>query len=236
MKEILDLMKTKMDNDHYQKFIYTFSSGKRIRPTLMKNACSYLKKDFSPLVDAAAAIEVMHCMSLAHDDIIDKAEERRGMTPFYKKFGTNSAVLFGDLFATLSMEMLAEKYNKEIYLEFLRSLNNMIKGQIMEIENKVIDIESYLTYAEKKTSSLFVLCAKAPLLYYNMKDDKLVKFAQEFGILYQIVNDMNGKGNSEIGILNFVSEKDAKERASETMSNLQNMNIGVMETILESIN
>src|SRR3990167_125492 len=75
--EILHFMKKRLDKNYYEKFSFAFNSGKRIRPRLMKNICDYLKKDFRPLLPAAAAIEVMHCMSLAHDDIVDKAVTRR---------------------------------------------------------------------------------------------------------------------------------------------------------------
>ena len=209
--EILHFMKKRLDKNYYEKFRFAFNSGKRVRPRLMKNICDHLKKDFRPLLPAAAAIEVMHCMSLAHDDIVDKAVTRRDKPAFYQKYGTNSAVLFGDLFAITAIEIFAENYTKEIYLEFLKTFKEMVEGQIMETENKIKDIDSYHTYAEKKTASLFVLSAKIPLIYYGINDDKILEFTKEFGLLFQISNDIAGKNDRELSILNFISNEEARK-------------------------
>jgi len=231
--EILHFMKQRLDKDYYEKFSFAFNSGKRIRPRLMKNVCIHIGKDFRPLLPAAAAVEVMHCMSLAHDDIVDEANMRRNKTSFYKKYGTNSAVLFGDLFAITAIEIIAENYAKEIYLEFLKTFREMVEGQIMEIENKVNGVDSYFTYAEKKTASLFVLSAKIPLMHYGIKDDKILEFTKEFGLLFQIANDVAGKGNKELSILNFISNEEARNTISDKEDHLRKIYMRSMDGILE---
>ncbi len=231
MQEILDLMRNRLSDEHYERFAYLFSSGKRIRPNLMKNICAQIDKDFDPLIAAAAAVEVMHCVSLVHDDVIDRATARRDSAPFYKKYGTNSAVLFGDLFATMSIEILAEEYPREIYLEFIRTFKNMIEGQIMELEGKVVDRNSYFDYTEKKTASLFVLCAKIPLLYHGMSNDSIVEFAREFGFLFQMANDIEGE--AEIGILDFISKEDTAALARRRIDHLRSMKLEHLDKSLD---
>src|SRR3989344_9594397 len=107
MMDVLDFVKTRLDQDHFEKFVYAFESGKRVRPRLMEGVCAALGKDFRPLVPAASAIEAMHCVSLVHDDIVDKSLARRSRPSFHAKFGTDSAVLHGDLFAILALELVA---------------------------------------------------------------------------------------------------------------------------------
>lgn len=232
MEEILDFMKKRLDKEHYERFAYAFEAGKRIRPRMMKNVCEYIGKEFGPLLAAASAIEIMHCVSLIHDDIIDKTETRRNKKAFHKKYGTDSAVLFGDLLATISVEILSEKYSREIYLEFIKTFKNMIEGQIMELENKVIDKESYFEYIEKKTVSLFILCAKIPMMHYGIEDEGIIEFAREFGVLFQIANDLSGDKGNEKSILDFMSRENVLQLAKTKMERLSESEIKDPENIM----
>lgn len=107
----------------------------------------------------------------------------------------------------MATEILAEEYSKEIYLEFIKTMKNMIDGQIMEIGGTVKDLETYFSYVDKKTSSLFAMSVKIPLMYYGIERDDLVKSARDFGTVFQMINDMSGK--KEVGILDFLPPADA---------------------------
>ena len=109
----------------------------------------------------------------------------------------------------------------------------MVEGQIMETENKIKDIDSYHTYAEKKTASLFVLSAKIPLIYYGINDDKILEFTKEFGLLFQISNDIAGKNDRELSILNFISNEEAIKTINDKEHHLRKMYPKSMNDILE---
>ena len=218
-------MQSKLEHNHYKKFLYVFGKGKRVRPKLIKMICEKYGRDFNSLLPAAAAIEGMHCTSLMHDDIVDAETLRRGKLPFYKKYGTNSALLFGDLFFTLSIEIFSIEYHKGLYLEFIKTLKDMIEGQVMELEDKVVDFSSYIEYIEKKTASLFSLCVKTPYIYYKLEDTKILESAREFGLLFQIANDLSSAKEEKCNILNFISKEEAITICKEKIEKIREMGI-----------
>ena len=83
--------------------------GKRIRPRLCLTAYSLYKDSFSDeILSPAAALEVFHSFTLIHDDIMDKADVRRGVPTVYKKWDENTAILSGDVMSIESYKLLAK--------------------------------------------------------------------------------------------------------------------------------
>lgn len=211
---------------HYKKFIYSFGSGKRIRPLLMKKICERFDKKFDSLIEIAAAIEILHCASLVLDDIIDLENIRRNKKPFYKKFSLNEGILYGNLFATTSFEIVTENnHSKELRIAFIKTLKEMIEGQLMELEGEIKDAKSYFKYIKKKTGSLFLLSAKIPFLVFNLKDKKILNFAEEFGIAFQIANDLSKGEKEKYTILSYLSRKEAEKLLGGKVRYLDSLNI-----------
>lgn len=227
-------IQNKLEQSHYEKFLYVLGKGKRVRPKLMKMICTKYGKNFHSILSAAVAVEIMHCTSLVHDDIVDEETSRRGALPFYKKYGTNSAVLFGDFFGALSIEIFSSEYPKAIYMEFIKTFKDMIEGQLMELENKVIDFNSYLKYIEKKTASLFSLCVKVPYLYYKLEDKRILESGREYGLLFQIADDLSSNEEEKCNILNFMSKEEAIAICREKMRRISKM--GVIDLVKLPLN
>ena len=83
--------------------------GKRIRPRLCLTAYAMFKDSFTQEILApAAALEVFHSFTLIHDDIMDKADVRRGMPTVYKKWDENTAILSGDVMSIESYRLIAK--------------------------------------------------------------------------------------------------------------------------------
>ena len=83
--------------------------GKRIRPRLCLIAYALFKDSFTEeITTPAAAIEVFHSFTLIHDDIMDKADVRRGMPTVYRKWDENTAILSGDVMSIESYKMIAK--------------------------------------------------------------------------------------------------------------------------------
>ena len=83
--------------------------GKRIRPRLCLTAYALYKDDFNEgILTPAAAIEVFHSFTLIHDDIMDKADVRRGVPTVYRKWDENTAILSGDVMSIESYNMIAK--------------------------------------------------------------------------------------------------------------------------------
>ena len=83
--------------------------GKRIRPRLCLTAYALYKDEFNEeILTPAAAIEVFHSFTLIHDDIMDKADVRRGVPTVYRKWDENTAILSGDVMSIESYKMIAK--------------------------------------------------------------------------------------------------------------------------------
>ena len=81
----------------YEPINYTLSlGGKRIRPVLVLMSCNLFSEDIDQAIDAAIGLEIFHNFTLLHDDIMDKADVRRGMPTVHKKWNENTAILSGD--------------------------------------------------------------------------------------------------------------------------------------------
>ena len=87
-----------------------FPGGARIRPRLCLAVAQACGEDQPAVTDAAAAaIELLHCASLVHDDLpcFDDAPIRRGKPSVHRAFGEQLAVLAGDALIVLAFETLA---------------------------------------------------------------------------------------------------------------------------------
>jgi geranylgeranyl diphosphate synthase, type II len=81
----------------YEPARYVLSGGgKRIRPVLVLLACEAVGGNPLDAVDASVAVEILHNFTLVHDDIMDRADTRRGRLTVHKKWDQNIAILVGD--------------------------------------------------------------------------------------------------------------------------------------------
>lgn len=218
--------KKRLKKEHYKKFIYSFGSGKRIRPLLVRKICERFDKKFDSLIELVAAVEILHCASLIFDDIIDRDTMRRGKKSFYRKFNLNKTILFGNLFAIVSFEIVMKnKHSKKVRVPFVRTLKEMIEGQLMELEGSIKDMKSYLKYVKKKTASLFLLSAQIPVLVFELKNKKILNFVEEFGVAFQIANDLAKREKEKYTILSYLSPKEAEALLAKKLKELNSLNI-----------
>ncbi|NDG58883.1 MAG: geranylgeranyl pyrophosphate synthase, partial [Betaproteobacteria bacterium] len=140
-----------------------FPGGARIRPRLCLAVAMSCGDDCPPLSNAvAAALELMHCASLVHDDLpcFDNAETRRGQPSVHKAFGERLAVLAGDALIVLAYQTLAAQihHRPERAQALFRGLSQavgmpagIVAGQAWESES-VVDLRQY---QRAKTGALF---------------------------------------------------------------------------------
>lgn len=83
--------------------------GKRVRPVICLAACELVGGKTMDALGAACAVEMVHTMSLIHDDLpaMDNDDYRRGRPACHKQFGENIAILAGDALLAMSFEMVA---------------------------------------------------------------------------------------------------------------------------------
>ncbi len=170
------------------------AKSKRIRPVLV----FLFSKAFGHEVDdkiyhLASTVELVHNSTLVHDDILDNADTRRGKVSLNFKLGNNLSVLAGDILLAVALRELVKCGNIDAVDSFAYSLYLMCKGEINQnfAIGKLPTMEEYIKKSEYKTAELF----KAPLtslcLILGIKEkDKIYSFAKNFGIAFQIKDDL----------------------------------------------
>jgi geranylgeranyl pyrophosphate synthase len=133
-----------------------FFSGRRTRPSITLAISKKLGIDLtdSSIVRRTCLVEIIHCVSIILDDLIDKDTQRRNKPTFWKNFGVEKTVLFSNLILNRFYQELS-KEDQEIQCFFFESIKNTISGVLYETYNDS-NYENILL----KTSSLFRLCAK----------------------------------------------------------------------------
>ena len=173
--------------------------GKRIRPRLCLTTYSLYKDDFTEdILSPAAALEVFHSFTLIHDDIMDKADVRRGVPTVYKKWDENTAILSGDVMSIESYRMLAKAPAAalpEALALFSQTAAQVCEGQQydMDFEDmECVPMTDYLKMIGLKTAVLIACSAKMGALIggASARDCELLyKFGYDLGLAFQIADD-----------------------------------------------
>ena len=191
------------------------NGGKRIRPLLTYASAEAL--DIAPLLltPAAAAIELLHCFSLVHDDLpaMDDDDLRRGKLSLHKAFNEGIAILAADAMQSLAFHVLANDASLNQKDDIRASLSSLIAeasgtsgmtgGQALDIEaeGKTIDLKDLEHIYHLKTGKLLRACIMAPVFYSNINQDQisaLETFITAIGLAFQIQDDIiEAEGNTE---------------------------------------
>ena len=145
----------------YDPIRYTLNcGGKRLRPVLALAACEAFGKEAMTAIHQAIAIEMFHNFTLLHDDVMDKAEVRRGRPTVHVKWNEETAILSGDAMLTTANMLLAVKCGERLpqALElFNGTAMNIYEGQQydMDFESRTdVTVEEYMEMIRLKTSVL----------------------------------------------------------------------------------
>lgn len=147
------------------------------------------------VIKLAMAIEIIHNATLIHDDIIDDAIIRRNQQTIHHKYDNKLAIIAGDYLLTIAIKLLLELKKTEILEIFSTCLFNLCNGEIKQYfsKNMTTSIDAYLEKSQAKTSSLFSasLISLAMLNNDEKNADLLGAFADNFGLAFQIRDDLN---------------------------------------------
>jgi geranylgeranyl diphosphate synthase type II len=175
-----------------------FPGGARMRPELCLKVFSACGASHPELAArAAAAIELLHCASLVHDDLpcFDNAALRRGKPTVHRLFGEPTAVLVGDALIVAAFKNLSRQAAQapelivrmiEVIADAIGPSHGLIAGQSMEAMTHV-PINRYHHY---KTGSLFVAAATCGALTGGADPGPWAKVGELLGHAYQIADDI----------------------------------------------
>lgn len=172
------------------------ASGKRLRPSLTLLSSKLAGEINDRAILFAAAIELMHTATLIHDDVIDKADMRRGRTTIHTLWGNEAAVMCGDFLYAAAFNILAEESGPEVIKIMAKTSSQICEGEILELQlafNPKISEEQCIEIARLKTAELMATACKIGAMASGT-DDRLPKILESFGrnlgIAFQIVDDV----------------------------------------------
>ena len=180
--------------------------GKRLRPLLCLATCLDAGGLQEDALDAACAVEMIHCYSLIHDDLpcMDDDDERRGKPSVHRAFDEATALLAGDALQSLAFATLAasESADAETRVCMLRELAEasgacgMAGGQMLDLRaplartNNLSDLKAM---QDKKTGALFRCALRLGLLSARRERGTLDGFAANLGLAFQLADDLRDR-------------------------------------------
>ena len=178
--------------------------GKRIRAVLTLACCDMLGVDWRAAAHFAAAVEMLHCFSLIHDDLpcMDNDDFRRGKPSCHKAFDEATALLAGDVLLTEAFEVIANApLSEHARIEAARLLavgggsRGMIWGQELDVtyEGKPLDEALLRTIHKNKTGALINASVQMGVCAAGgTREDAsyLERYAFDLGLVFQIVDDV----------------------------------------------
>jgi octaprenyl-diphosphate synthase len=170
--------------------------GKRMRPAillLVAKLCGYTSGERH--IELAAATEYMHAATLVHDDIIDAADERRGLPAAHVKWGSQVAVLVGDFLYARAIKTLVADGDIRILDAFADATVSLSEGEVLEVEtagNVDLTCDTYLETVMRKTAALISAASRAGALIAQSPEAQvqaMADFGLHLGIGFQLVDD-----------------------------------------------
>ena len=184
----------------YAPIAYTLAAGgKRLRPTLALTASALFGGKEEEVLPAALALEIFHNFTLLHDDVMDRAEVRRGRPTVHVKWDDNTAILSGDQMLIEAYKQLAQVPADKLPT-VLRWFNEMAtgicEGQQLDVDfehSAHVAIADYMKMIELKTSVLLANALRTGA-YIAGADEAALKALYEYGIhvglAFQIQDDI----------------------------------------------
>lgn len=184
----------------YEPIEYTLAAGgKRVRPQLAMIASRMFDGKDEAVLPAALALEVFHNFTLLHDDVMDKADMRRGRPTVHVKWNENTAILSGDQMLIEAYKLLsgvpADKLPKVLQL-FNQMATEICEGQQYDVDfesQEQVALDDYLLMIRLKTSVLLANALQIGAYIAGADEqaqDALYQFGIAVGLAFQIQDDI----------------------------------------------
>ena len=175
------------------------SGGKRLRPLITLYISELFNGEKTVALPAAAALEIFHNFTLAHDDIMDNSSIRRGKKTINAKWDDNTGILSGDVMLIISYEIL-NQYEDSKYILFSKKLTEISRlvceGQQADMDfsskNDITENE-YFEMIKNKTAVLIAcsfMFGGIAAETNTSNTDLLYKIGLNLGIAFQLEDDL----------------------------------------------
>ena len=187
--------------------------GKRVRPYLTLHTAALFNVDVKCALRVAAAIEMVHCYSLVHDDLpaMDDDDLRRGQPTCHIQYDEATAILAGDALLTRAFEVLSEEgthQDAHVRIELVKELSKaagafgMVGGQMLDLvaHQHDLDMSEIARLQRMKTGGLINFACIAGGILGKASESalhKLHSYAHDLGLAFQIADDLLDVTGSE---------------------------------------
>lgn len=177
------------------------SGGKRLRPACLLLAARLggAREPHPPspkTIELAAAVEIIHMASLIHDDIIDRADVRRGRASVPGRWGQAFALLAGDLLYSRVFRDMTRNGQGEALGAVAEAVHRMVLGELAETvrrDDLSLSEAEYLKIVGDKTASLFACATYLGARAGGLSEEearRLRRYGEQLGVAFQIVDDL----------------------------------------------
>lgn len=183
----------------FQPVEYTLEGGgKRLRPVLLLASCEALGGDSKTAINQAVGIEMFHNFTLLHDDVMDRAEVRRGRPTVHRRWNESVAILSGDAMLTLATQLIALETGdklREVLELFNQTAMEVYGGQQLDMEfetRKDVTIDEYTEMIRLKTSVLLACACKMGAIMAGASAEAangMYRYGELLGLAFQLQDD-----------------------------------------------
>ena len=162
--------------------------GKRLRAKLILKIAGGTKE----AIELASVVELIHAASLLHDDVIDEADTRRGVTSINHAFGNMTAIMLGDILYSKGFTKLTYLPN-EVARSVADAVTKLSVGELLDVElaaafNTNQDV--YFDMIYKKTASLIEASAFSAAVLAGKDTKKYELYGRNLGLAFQVIDDV----------------------------------------------
>lgn len=197
---ILAIPYPKQPENLYEPIRYTMGmGGKRIRPVLVLMACEAMGGDVNKAVEPAVGLELYHNFTLLHDDVMDKADVRRGMPTVHRRWGDNAAILSGDTMLSMAARHMSHVDDDKLPA-VMRLFNDtaieVCEGQQYDMDYELlanVSVADYMEMIRLKTSVLLGCACKLGAIVAGTSEQdasNLYTVGLNLGLAFQLQDDL----------------------------------------------
>lgn len=190
--------------NHISRYVHR-QKGKQIRPLLVLLSAKLCGRVTTSTYHGASLVELLHTATLVHDDVVDRAERRRGVFSINALWKNKVSVLFGDFLLSRGLLLALEEREYDLLQVVSDAVRRMSEGELLQIEksrNLNIDEETYFQIISDKTASLISACMQCGAVSTTDDPDlqqTLREIGESLGLAFQIRDDLFDYGLEDVG-------------------------------------
>ncbi len=171
-------------------------SGKMLRPRLVYLSALLYPHESEKVIDISVAVELIHMASLLHDDVIDRADCRRGRESVNHRWGNQASVLTGDYLFAAAFNLINRYPLAQVMDSITSTIQTMCTGEMKQMSmnsNLGITEEDYYDKTYRKTACLFASSCRVGALVAEAPPEQVMileRFGLNLGYAYQVIDDV----------------------------------------------